>query len=85
MKSFSSLLPTLIYPGATALAEALRQQLADHEFTKVGHQTGSFGVAEFHEGSQSISHLISQVDEALYKAKERGRNCVVAYQKTQTM
>lgn len=71
--------------GAKALAEALRQDLASHKFPTVGYQTASFGVAEFHSGNYSISHLISQVDEALYKAKERGRNCAIAYQQRQVM
>ncbi|XDE65234.1 GGDEF domain-containing protein [Arthrospira platensis BEA 1257B] len=71
--------------GAKALAEALRQDLASHQFPTVGYQTASFGVAEFHSGNYSISHLISQVDEALYKAKERGRNCAIAYQQRQVM
>ncbi len=84
-EEFMIVAPNTDLSGATTLAEALCQQLADHEFITVGHQTASFGVAEFHRGSHSISHLISQVDEALYKAKKKGRNCVVAYQETQTM
>ncbi len=73
--------PNTDLSGAMTLAEALRQHLANHEFTTVGHQTASFGVAEFHQGNQSTSHLISQVDKALYKAKEKGRNCAIAINK----
>jgi polar amino acid transport system substrate-binding protein len=84
-EEFLIITPNTDLSGATALANALCQEFADHEFTTVGHQTASFGVAEFHRGSHSISHLISQVDEALYQAKEKGRNCVIPYQETQTI
>lgn len=79
-EEFIIITPNTDLSAATALAEALRQRLADHEFTTVGHQTASFGVAEFNRGNHSIAHLIGQVDEALYEAKERGRNRAIAYQ-----
>ena len=84
-EEFLIITPNTDLSGATALAEALCLQLSDHELTTVGHQTASFGVAEFNRDSHSISHLISQVDEALYQAKEKGRNCVIPYQETQTI
>ncbi|MGC9527387.1 MAG: transporter substrate-binding domain-containing diguanylate cyclase [Limnospira sp.] len=83
-EEFIIIAPNTNLSQATALAEALRQQLSNHEFTTVDHQTASFGVAEFNSSNYSISHLISQVDEALYKAKETGRNSVIAYQETRT-
>jgi len=39
--------------------------------------TTSFGVTEYQAG-ESIERLLSRVDDALYKAKEQGRNRVVA-------
>ncbi|NEQ96875.1 MAG: diguanylate cyclase, partial [Cyanothece sp. SIO2G6] len=84
-EEFLIIAPNTNLSAAMTLAEALRQQMANHKFSRVGQQTASFGVAEFHTGVHSISHLISQADEALYKAKARERNCVVAYQERQTL
>ncbi|TVU53825.1 MAG: diguanylate cyclase [Arthrospira sp. PLM2.Bin9] len=84
-EEFMIIMPNTDLSGAMALAEALRQHFAEHKFTTVGHQTASFGVAEFDHSNFSISHLISQVDEALYKAKERGRNCAIASEKMETL
>lgn len=40
------------------------------------HITASFGLAQ-HHSSQRYEQVIERADKALYKAKERGRNCVV--------
>jgi len=81
-EEFIIVTPNTDLSAAMTLAEALRQELADHEFAMIGHQTASFGVAEFPGGSYSVSHLIGRADEALYKAKEKGRNVAIAYQET---
>lgn len=41
------------------------------------HITASFGVAQHHSG-QKYEEVIARADKALYKAKQSGRNCVIA-------
>lgn len=61
--------------GACALAEKLRASIESFEFTKVLHKTASFGVANF-EYAESIEEVLEKADEALYEAKNSGRNQV---------
>lgn len=60
-----------------ALASRLRAQVEHYSFDIVKNITCSFGVAEFKDGDTQ-SRLLERVDTALYEAKERGRNQVVA-------
>lgn len=60
------------------MAERLRQAVAASAFTGVDRQiTSSFGVA-VHTPGESGESLVKRVDEALYAAKNSGRNKVVA-------
>lgn len=61
--------------GATIFANSLCDAIQKHTFTNVGTVTCSFGVVEYDEKSIAAS-LINTADKALYKAKEKGRNCV---------
>lgn len=61
--------------GAEVLAEKIRQRIESQSFVAVGKKTASFGVAEYTDGD-SIDALTSRADEALYRAKESGRNRV---------
>ncbi len=56
-------------------AEKIRKVIEGHAFAKVGKITCSFGVAHYRERDNESSVLI-RADEALYAAKESGRNCV---------
>ncbi|MDO9082058.1 MAG: diguanylate cyclase [Humidesulfovibrio sp.] len=58
-----------------ALAERLRLEFASTDFPLVGQVTSSFGVAAFSQGD-SVKSLVQRADEALYRAKNNGRNCV---------
>ena len=63
------------------LAEELRAGLSGLELKFGDAQlslTASFGVAEIHAQCSTLDHLLSLADQALYEAKERGRNRVVA-------
>lgn len=77
----------LIMPGAPksiaiARAEALRQAIENYEFVYKGkslsRMTVSLGVSEFPFDGDSSGNLLKSVDTALYRAKELGRNRVVA-------
>lgn len=41
------------------------------------HVTASFGIAELQPDGEEFDHLLARADEAVYLAKEKGRNCIV--------
>ncbi len=57
------------------LANKLRLKIEKYPFSVVKHITASFGVATYKE-DDSIDSLIKRADDALYRAKEKGRNRV---------
>lgn len=59
--------------AAFATAEKLRKLIADADFPSVGAITCSFGVTAWQEDDTATS-LIARADEALYAAKQNGRN-----------
>ena len=62
---------------ARRLAERLRRNIEGTDFTGVPRTvTGSFGVVAQAPG-ESVEALVKRVDEALYRAKNGGRNRVV--------
>jgi diguanylate cyclase len=70
--------------AALEAAERLRQKVESHEVKddneNVLHVTISVGVATFpNENIHDAKELIEFADQALYKAKENGRNRVEAY------
>ncbi len=64
------------YRASERLAEKLRESIEQHVFPDVGSLTISLGVAE-HSGAESAEVWFRRLDEALYTAKEEGRNRVV--------
>lgn len=72
-EEFMILAPQSDVEGARRLANKLRTVIASRVFASVQTVTASFGVAGFepHDGATS---LLKKVDDALYKAKEKGRN-----------
>ncbi|MFT6420499.1 MAG: diguanylate cyclase (GGDEF)-like protein/PAS domain S-box-containing protein [Porticoccus sp.] len=74
-EEFMVLLPQTGLNTAKDVAEKLRQAIASHQFNKLGSITASFGVVEL-APHENVKSLAQRVDEALYRAKERGRNRV---------
>ena len=82
-EEFALLLPGLDINRAAALAEEARQSIEDlminHSESPMGHVTISIGVNSMvPDKFQSYANLIEAADGALYAAKRRGRNAVVA-------
>jgi len=58
------------------LAEKLRITIQQFKFPVARTQTASFGITDFKKADR-VSDLVSRADQALYKAKEDGRNKVI--------
>ncbi len=68
-------------PALLRAAETLRQRFASHEFV-IGQgrklaATISIG-ATLYDGHPDYQYLVTRADEALYRAKNAGRNCVAS-------
>ena len=63
--------------GGFALAEKLRTSIEKNEFEDVGYKTASFGVTHIEHGD-TVQSVIQRADEALYTAKNSGKNMVMA-------
>lgn len=61
---------------ARTLAERLRKAIFSHPLEDVGTITASFGVAEYHP-PESAEAWLKRADDALYAAKQGGRNQVI--------
>lgn len=78
-EEFLVLVPQTNAQVCTLLAEKLREAMAKHLHHRAGQVTASFGVAEFEAGG-SVNSLIKHADQALYEAKNSGRNRVVVFE-----
>jgi diguanylate cyclase (GGDEF)-like protein len=80
-EEFAVLLPQTDVAGAERLAERIRTELAakpiETRFSAPLQVTASFGVSSFPE-EPSKSALFAAADQALYRAKRSGKNCVVS-------
>jgi two-component system cell cycle response regulator len=78
-EEFALLLPDADSAGAAATAERLRRSLGDGPIARADGRdlsvTASFGVAHYSPG-QSGDELLRIADDALYRAKEEGKNRV---------
>lgn len=75
---FEVLLPDTDRVGAEIAAEKIRVGMANAEFPEVRQITSSLGVSSFPENAATAQGLFLEADEALYHAKEQGRNRAVA-------
>lgn len=76
-EEFVIILPRTSIKNAFEKVEFLRQKIADNIITDnlvSASVTASFGIAGFPETSKSIGEIIKDADNALYRAKDNGRN-----------
>src|SRR5437879_4507265 len=82
-EEFLVLLPECPFDAALCKAEQLREEVAKLELRYDGRPLGpvsvSLGVAAFPDHARESEELLRRADEALYLAKQTGRNRVVAY------
>jgi len=62
---------------ALEITERLRRKIADTVFLPDFHVTCSFGVASLNSRIEQADHFICAADNALYKAKNSGKNVVM--------
>lgn len=69
--------------GALLMAQRLRKHiegsLVRYESMEIRY-TISLGIAEINADTRDYKHWLEQADQALYQAKEGGRNCAIVYQ-----
>lgn len=79
-EEFAILLQDCDLDMSRALAESVRLAIADIDTTPTGHKfavTASFGVSTAQDYGYNARKLFSVADEALYQAKQQGRNRVM--------
>ena len=80
-EEFVVLLPNITEEQAVALAERIREAVFNTQLMVGGKPlkfSVSIGVAQFDRRELSLTAWMARADAALYAAKDRGRNCVVA-------
>jgi len=88
-EEFIVLLPGISAADAFKYAERLREAIATHPFPHRESQPFGFlsvsgGIASFPDHERSIQGVIRLADEALYKAKESGRNRITVHNSSLT-
>ena len=81
-EEFLLVLPNIAYEKGIERAEDVRVAIASREFTSGAcaiRVTSSFGVAVYPQHGLTRNTLISTADQALYKAKNAGRNQVKGF------
>ncbi|HEY3400613.1 MAG TPA: diguanylate cyclase [Geothrix sp.] len=72
-EEFIVLCPATTLAGATILAEKIRRAVEARSLPQAGMVTISLGVAQ-HQRQEALDAWVQRADEALYRAKDRGRN-----------
>ena len=79
---FIVLLPETNNPGAMEMAERIRKSIEVSRFDIRGgdtNTTASLGVASYPEDGGNLDVILDKADKAMYRAKQLGRNRVMAY------
>ena len=85
-EEFAVSMPETRLEQAKMVAERLRKAIATSKVDVDKSQiqfTASFGISEYSENTKSVEMLLKQADEALYQAKEQGRNRVSFFKNKQ--
>jgi len=81
-EEFAILMPETTREEATTMAERLREIFNMAPMTEAGTQkifcTASMGIAELSDSDKSIYDLLPRADKRMYRAKQEGRNRIIA-------
>jgi diguanylate cyclase (GGDEF)-like protein len=72
-EEFAILLPTASVQNATTLAEKIRIAISQYNMGNDFNVTASFGITKVNQGDK-LESVIKRADDALYEAKNLGRN-----------
>ncbi|WP_417334324.1 diguanylate cyclase [Halarcobacter sp.] len=72
-EEFVIICPESDVEGVIKLMETFKEKICKHKFSKVENKTASFGVTMSQRGD-TIESILKRADDALYKAKDNGRN-----------
>ena len=81
-EEFAALLVQTSQQDALLTAERLRTTIEAMPLPQISDTfsiTISIGVSLFDDSVSSVEELIKRADKAMYRAKEKGRNCVILY------
>jgi diguanylate cyclase (GGDEF)-like protein len=81
-EEFVAIMPELTQEQAKACAERLREKFEQQHYQTIGINraiTASFGVASIEPNMGHFDQLVHCADEAMYQAKQSGRNQVVCF------
>ena len=73
-EEFAIILPQSNLQQAVNMAEKIRNRISEYNFPEVGKLTASIGISEIQKNEES-GNFTQRTDDALYSAKENGRNC----------
>lgn len=80
-EEFGVVLPETPLGEAERVLERVRNELAESVFTIDGREVDpywSVGVTDWQGDDRTVEDLVGRADDALYEAKDRGRNCTVS-------
>ncbi|WP_417326937.1 diguanylate cyclase [Halarcobacter sp.] len=72
-EEFVIICPESDVQGVIKLMETFKEKICNYKFSKVENKTASFGVTMSQRGD-TIESILKRADDALYKAKDNGRN-----------
>nr|WP_319494056.1 GGDEF domain-containing protein [uncultured Desulfobacter sp.] len=75
-EEFIVICPGTSLENGVKVAENLRSRVQGNCFAPVPEVTVSIGVSAFHENDHAYTDAVKRADNALYKSKHTGRNCV---------
>ena len=78
-EEFTVILPETALTGAVQVAERIRERIAAVQFPGIGSITASIGISNYPINALSKEDLIRIADQALYIAKNRGRDRVAYF------
>jgi len=77
-EEFIIICPETDIKTAETIADKLRRAVESYKIKLVGYKTCSFGVSQYCTEDEQVSKTIERADNALYEAKNGGRNQVVS-------